>query len=152
MPMTLARTVRLAVNLGVLAGAASCARSARDLPPDPLQHVTATQVGSARPFEAGRLDEASGLALAVGDAVRFWVLNDSGNPAELFLVDSMAATLQCVPIRGAVNRDWEDLSAGPCPRGRCLYIGDIGDNGARRAFVTVYRLPEPGTDSVVLRQ
>ena len=32
---------------------------------------------------------------------------------------------------------------GPCPAGSCIYVADIGDNDARRARVTVYRLAEP---------
>jgi hypothetical protein len=39
--------------------------------------------------------------------------------------------------------DWEDVAAGPCPGGRCLYVADIGDNTASRPSVTVYRVPEP---------
>ena len=32
---------------------------------------------------------------------------------------------------------------GPCSGGSCLYIGDIGDNDAKRKRVTIYRVPEP---------
>ena len=129
--------------LGGLAALLACAPSSRPLVRDPLRHVTAERLGPVHRFDVGLLDEASGLALAAGDTRRFWVLNDGGHAAELVLVDSAAGTVRRVPLRGAVNRDWEDLAAGPCPRGRCLYVGDIGDNGARRSFVTVYRLPEP---------
>lgn len=39
--------------------------------------------------------------------------------------------------------DWEDMEAGACDAGACLYIGDIGDNGADRERITIYRVPEP---------
>jgi hypothetical protein len=47
-------------------------------------------------------------------------------------------------VTGARNRDWEAVAAGPCPDGWCLYIGDVGDNGAGRDRVTVWRVAEPG--------
>jgi hypothetical protein len=47
--------------------------------------------------------------------------------------------LRTVPVEGATNVDWEDLAV----RGHDLFIGDIGDNRARRPAVTVYRVPEP---------
>ena len=48
-----------------------------------------------------------------------------------------------IEVSGAAVDDWEAIGAGPCPSGSCLYIADIGDNNARRAKVTIYRLPEP---------
>ncbi len=71
-----------------------------------------------------------------------WSHNDSGNDAVLFALDVAGA------VRGRVSvpmrmRDWEDVSAGRCPAGDCLYLADIGDNGARRPHVAVLRVPEP---------
>ena len=41
--------------------------------------------------------------------------------------------------------DWEDIEAGPCDEGNCLYIADTGDNGGSRKSVAVYRVPEPAS-------
>jgi hypothetical protein len=91
--------------------------------------------------------ESSGLAPAgASDPLLLWTHNDSGWPAELFLVDGEGALVTRVDVLGAANRDWEDLAAGPCPGEgglRCLYIADTGDNLERRDDPAIYRVPEP---------
>ena len=74
-----------------------------------------------------------------------WSFNDSGNPPDLFATDTAGDALGRWRIRGATNRDWEamTLGPGPCPTGRCLYVGDIGDNNSRYRSVTIYRVAEP---------
>lgn len=54
--------------------------------------------------------------------------------------------------------DWEDIAAGPCPAGSCLFAGDIGSargSGKTPSEFAVYRVPEPdlagGQASGVLR-
>ena len=49
-------------------------------------------------------------------------------------------------MTGAAVADWEDLAAGPCPAGSCLYVADIGDNNRARRQITIYRVPEPRPD------
>jgi hypothetical protein len=67
------------------------------------------------------------------------VHNDSGDTARVFAVtDGDRVTVHEVP--GAEAIDWEDMAAGPDAQ---LYVGDIGDNGASRQSVTVYRFPPP---------
>jgi len=52
--------------------------------------------------------------------------NDSDNPAEVFLIDSLAINkISCVSFRELITRDWEDIAIGPdqspekiCVRGR----------------------------------
>lgn len=87
------------------------------------------------------LPEASGLAVSRAGG-RFWAHNDSGAPV-LFALDENGRTTARMTIEGAAIEDWEALAAGPCPSGSCLYIADIGDNDARRAHITIYRVPEP---------
>lgn len=111
---------------------------------------------------APELDELSGIDVSRRPGV-YWLHNDSGDRPLLYAVDSTGRVLGAYRVRGAVNRDWEALAAGPCvvTEGRCLYIGDIGNNNRRRERVVVYRLrePEPGgpdsvaqlLDSIVLR-
>lgn len=87
--------------------------------------------------------EASGITRDPRDPDVFWAHNDSGNPAELFAVDAAGRLLASVPLEDAPNRDFEDVAAGPCPSGQCLYLGDIGDNLAVHSSVRVHRLPLP---------
>ncbi len=94
------------------------------------------------PVTLSDVPETSGLAMGRRTRGVLWSHNDSGNDAVLFAMDVAGA------VRGRVSvpmrmRDWEDVSAGRCPAGDCLYLADIGDNGARRPHVAVLRVPEP---------
>jgi hypothetical protein len=99
------------------------------------------QVGT---ITAEPLPEISGMVAATAVRGGWWVHNDSGHTAELFLLSPTGRLLQTVDVRGATNEDWEEISSGPAPGGRrYLYVGDIGDNGRVRHEVVVYRLLEP---------
>ena len=94
-------------------------------------------------LKATGLVEASGVVGSTRTDNAFWSQNDSGNEAELFAYDSTGASLGIAIVNGARNRDWEAIATGPCAEGSCVYIGDIGDNGASRAQVTIWRVSEP---------
>ncbi len=89
------------------------------------------------------LTEASGVATSAADDNVFWSQNDSGNDAELFAYDSTGADLGVTRVMGAENKDWETIARGPCAAGSCLYIGDVGDNEAKRKQVVLWRVAEP---------
>jgi hypothetical protein len=91
--------------------------------------------------------ETSGLARSLRDSNLFWTHNDSGAEPMLFTVSSRGAVTGRVRVTGAALTDWEDLDAGRCGGGTCLYVGDIGDNNAARASITVYRIPEPSSSA-----
>lgn len=94
------------------------------------------------------LSESSGLAISRRTPGLIWSHNDSGNESDLYAIDP-AGTVHArirVPVR---TRDWEDVSAGRCPAGDCLYIADIGDNRRSRRQVAIYRVPEPAPDDAV---
>lgn len=95
-------------------------------------------------LHAPRLIESSGVAASRTPGV-FWSHNDSGDGPVLYATDAAGRDLGAVRVTGARARDWEDIAAGPCfvAPGRCLYIGDIGDNAARRPHVVIYRVREP---------
>jgi hypothetical protein len=91
------------------------------------------------------IPEASGLAVSRRTPGILWSHNDSGHAAVLFALDASGN------MRGHVRvpvstRDWEDVSAGRCPSGDCLYIADIGDNSLSRRRIQIYRVPEPAPD------
>ncbi len=93
---------------------------------------------------APRLTESSGIVASSRPGV-FWTHNDSGDGPFLYATDTLGHDLGLVRVERARNRDWEDISAGPCfvTPGRCLYVGDIGDNRARRRNIVIYRVPDP---------
>jgi hypothetical protein len=73
--------------------------------------------------------------------------NDSGHEPWLFAFDSSGRGRGVWNLVGATNRDWEAATRGPCAdtdsTPSCIYIGDVGDNDARRQSVTIYRVAEP---------
>ncbi|HUH11670.1 MAG TPA: hypothetical protein VMK65_01115, partial [Longimicrobiales bacterium] len=91
------------------------------------------------------LHESSGAAFSRRDPSVLWSHNDSGGDPVLVAMDSTGAVLGRVRVRGAENRDWEDIASAPCgpEGGDCLWIADTGDNHGARARVTLYRIPEP---------
>jgi hypothetical protein len=92
-----------------------------------------------------RLNEASGLVASYQNEKCFWALNDSGNPAEIFLIDGHAKTKAVCKLTGIKNRDWEDIAIGSGPRRgkNYLYVAEIGDNNAVHDFKYLYRFEEP---------
>ncbi len=91
------------------------------------------------------VNEASGLARSrTRDGVWF-THNDAGGEAELYAFQLDGTFLETHTVVGAAFDDWEDMAAGPCPDrdGRCLYIGDTGDNGRDRTSIDVYVVEEP---------
>jgi hypothetical protein len=99
--------------------------------------------------ESSLVNEASGLAASRQNADVFWVNNDSGDSARLFAMNRDGEHLGVYNIVGATATDWEDIAIGPGPVAgeHYIYIGDIGDNGAARATIAVYRVPEPVVNS-----
>jgi hypothetical protein len=92
------------------------------------------------------LPEGSGIAASTRSAGRFLSHNDSGDPL-LVVLDSKGTVLGRIRVQEAKVEDWEAIAVGPCAKGSCVYIGDIGDNNARRPDITIYRFPEPAAVS-----
>jgi hypothetical protein len=113
-------------------------RAAADTP----SFATAQAVGTN---QSASITEASGLAASRRNPHVLWAHNDSGDSARVFAINRQGALLGTYTLTGASATDWEDLALGTDPTSGvdCLYVGDIGDNGAARAFITVYRVPEP---------
>ncbi|MBW4696308.1 MAG: hypothetical protein KME03_00160 [Aphanocapsa lilacina HA4352-LM1] len=90
------------------------------------------------------LAEVSGMVRG-GSGNFWWFINDSGDGAHLYAVDDSSKLKGKVSVAGANNVDWEDLAAGRCPdgNGRCLFIGDIGNNALKRQDLAIYVVREP---------
>ncbi len=119
-----------------------------------LEYHTGFHESEARGvLENEEIVEASGLAVSRSNPRLIWTHNDSGHQNRLFVVGENAENYGEFIIRGAFNRDWEDMAAGPGPEEGVtyLYIGEIGDNLAQYKYMSIYRLPEPdisGLDTV----
>jgi len=92
-----------------------------------------------------RLEEASGLVASHVNPGMLWTLNDSGNPAEVFLIDQHAKIRMVCTLLHCRNRDWEDIAigAGPVAGKKYIYVADIGDNWAQYELKFIYRFEEP---------
>ncbi|MCZ4224801.1 hypothetical protein [Pedobacter rhodius] len=95
------------------------------------------------------LSETSGLFISKDDL--FFVHNDSGDTSRFFAIDAKGNLLSTLYFKGDLSKkhfgvtDCEDMAGGPglVKDKRYIYLGDIGDNGGNRPYVTVYRFAEP---------
>lgn len=101
---------------------------------------TIGQVGNSQ-----LINEASGIVASHVHPHLLYTHNDSGSGAEIYMLDTLGDFLGKITLVDAKNRDWEDISMGPGenPDLSYVYVGDIGDNNAKRDKIQVYRFPEP---------
>ncbi|MDP5291029.1 hypothetical protein Q9290_01790 [Oceanimonas sp. CHS3-5] len=104
------------------------------------QRLQLTPVGS---FPSG-LSESSGLATQAGGFISH---NDSGKPAELFVLNQNGTLVRRVPVP-APNRDWEDITHND----DTLFVADTGNNGGRRQDLRIVamRLNDDGVSEPML--
>jgi hypothetical protein len=99
---------------------------------------------SALPRDSG---EASGFAASRQYPGALWMIRDSGHPPELYALrfnPDGTATSRVMPVNGAANKDWEDITRFDLPDGRSgLWIVESGQSGTDRF---VYEVPEPDPD------
>ena len=93
----------------------------------------------------GSLDEISGLAASHVHEDVLWVINDGGNPAELFAINRRGKLLARYDVRGARNIDWEDLASFTRDGKHYLLVADTGDNGGKRKDFVLHVFEEPAT-------
>ena len=87
-----------------------------------------------------KIDEASGIASSKINPDIIWVHNDSGDLAKLYAVKLDGSYLGVLRLPGIIAKDWEDMCLGPGPNDNVdyIYIGDIGDNFARKNKKRIY--------------
>ena len=97
-----------------------------------------------------RIKESSGVVASRRLSV-YWTHNDGGGPKKqvLYAIDREGSTRGSFAVIGVTLHDWEDLAIDSAGH---LYIGDIGNNDAKRDALAVYEIDEPnpqaGTGSV----
>lgn len=92
-----------------------------------------------------KLEEISGLVASIKNPGYFWAHNDSGNDADVFLINEKSKIVLTCKLTGILNRDWEDIAIGPGPEAgkNYIYVADIGDNEAIYQIKYIYRFEEP---------
>lgn len=98
-----------------------------------------------------RIVEASGIVASRRNEGYFYVHNDSGGAAEVYVIDRQGRTRATLRLTGAKNRDWEDIALAPSqkPHRFDVVVADIGDNDSKWSRVTLYRFQEPDLQGVV---
>jgi len=103
-------------------------------------YVVGTPLGR---LESPEIREASGLVASAAAPGFLWTHNDSGDAARIFLVDSLAQHRGTWYLSGTAALDWEEMGHMRIDDQDYLIVGDIGDNRARRSFVSIHIFPEP---------
>lgn len=95
-------------------------------------------------IKSGDITESSGIAASKCQRDVFWTHNDSGDDSFVFAINSVGENLGKWKIPNAQNIDWEDIAAYKDKTGKCfIYIGEIGDNKAKRPDHSIIRVGEP---------
>lgn len=93
-----------------------------------------------------KIDETSGLEYFRG---HFITHNDSGGKSKLYSFTSEGDLIKSHNIKGAKNRDWEELTAD----NNYIYICDTGNNYATRKDLKIYKVDKDLIlkDSILIR-
>jgi len=83
-------------------------------------------------IEYDPIDEASGIAASRKNEDVLWTHNDSGDTNRIFAFDTQGRHLGFYIIKGAGNRDWEDMAVGPGPVDGQQYIYPVIPLGQHR--------------------
>ena len=83
------------------------------------------------------ISEVSGIAPSLIDPTYLWMVNDSGSPAEIYLLETNGNFRGKVTLQGVPNRDWEELAIFSKSGISYLLVADTGDNNATRKDCTL---------------
>jgi hypothetical protein len=103
-----------------------------------------TPVAAAHPIVSPA--EISGIDDSRKNPGYLWAEQDSGNPPAIYLIGYDGTVVKSLLLKGAQNRDWEDmqLAVGPGSSAELyIYLADIGDNNAQYDMYFFYRFLEP---------
>jgi hypothetical protein len=91
-------------------------------------------------IEDPRITESSGVVASRQHPGVFWTHNDGAKSYLLFAMTREGKSLGSFHLAGAVLNDWEDIAIDN--EGH-LFVGDIGNNDARRFSIAVHEIDEP---------
>ena len=136
--IALIKVFRLLPVLVIVSFASSCKKKGQD-------NSALFAEGVSQGKVTRKLEEASGLVSSVTNAGHLWVINDSGNEPEVYLIDDKAEVVLTCKLEKIKNRDWEDIAIGKAPGSdeMFVYVAEVGDNEAKYDFKYLYRFVEP---------
>jgi len=86
----------------------------------------------------GQLREISGIEF--DKRGRLWAINDGGDGPKLYQMDKEGQIQRSIEIGNAKNWDWEDMTQDYFGH---FFIGDFGNNGKDRHWMTIYKIENP---------
>lgn len=90
------------------------------------------------------LDETSGIVGSINNPNMFWLHEDSGSGAAIYLYDKTGKRKQRYQLTGIASRDYEDIAIARNEKGiPIIYLADIGDNSNSRKNIQIFAIPEP---------
>ena len=139
--VTRSKTIALRLVSLLVASLSAC----HDAGPKPGEEI-APGVRLLARISDPRIVESSGVIASHRYSNVFWTFNDGGGPKKqvLYAIDREGRTLAAFPIIDAIFRDWEDI---PIDDAGHLYLGDIGNNDAKRDMLAVYEIDEPNPNA-----
>ena len=94
------------------------------------------------------INELSGLVVSSKSDNLMWVHNDSADESYVYLINNEGKKLVTINYNKEV-RDCEDIALYQPKNGKPqIFVGDIGDNKAKRAYISLYKFDEPKTDKI----
>ena len=89
-----------------------------------------------------RIKESSGVVASRRYTNVFWTHNDGGGPKKqvLYAIDREGNTRPFFSVIDVTLHDWEDIAIDDAGH---LFIGDTGNNDAKRDTLAVYEMDEP---------
>lgn len=71
---------------------------------------------------------------------KLWAINDGGDGAKLYQLNGNGEITRTIEIENAKNWDWEDMTQDVFGH---FFIGDFGNNGKDRQWMTIYKIENP---------
>ena len=87
------------------------------------------------------INEGSGI-ISSGNGHSFYTHNDGGSLPQIFEINAKGNLLDTKKIAGAINTDWEDITAD---NKNNLYIGDFGNNANTRKDLNIIKYSSTGS-------
>ncbi|MBK0382662.1 hypothetical protein I5M32_06775 [Pedobacter sp. SD-b] len=91
------------------------------------------------------INELSGLVVSTKSDDLLWVHNDSGDKSYVYLINNKGEKITTIDYHKDV-KDCEDIALYHAKNGKPeIFVGDIGDNKAKREYISLYKFEEPNT-------
>ena len=96
------------------------------------------------------LGELSGIAVSRRNQDIFWLINDSGNSASVYALNSNGKLVGTLDIQGVTNNDWEDIASFEFEGKPYIVVADVGDNLAKRSRCFLHFIEEPDIEKITV--